>query len=67
MGGAPRGGGGGVAGQPWGLVFTGFEGVGLGFASLIVTVIALDGESNWIEGAQLLALYALVALAVWFI
>ncbi len=37
------------------------------FASLIVTVIALDGESHWFEGAQLLALYALIALAVWFI
>jgi len=53
--------------QPMSLVFTGFEVVALGFASLIVTVIALDGESNWFEGAQLLALYALVALAVWFI
>ena len=53
--------------QPMNLVFTGFEVVALGFASLIVTVIALDGESNWFEGAQLLALYALVALAVWFI
>ena len=54
-------------GQPMSLVFTGFEVIALGFASLIVTVIALDGESNWFEGAQLLALYALVALAVWFI
>jgi len=53
--------------RPMNLVFTGFEVVALGFASLIVTVIALDGESNWFEGAQLLALYALVALAVWFI
>src|SRR4029077_15392947 len=53
--------------QPMSLVFIGFEVVALGFASLIVTVIALDGESNWFEGAQLLALYALVALAVWFI
>ncbi len=56
-----------LAWQPMSLVFTGFEVVVLGFASLIVTVIALDGESNWFEGAQLLALYALVALAVWFI
>lgn len=56
-----------LLGQPMNLVFTGFEVIALGFASLIVTVIALDGESNWFEGAQLLALYALVALAVWFI
>ena len=56
-----------LVGQPMSLVFTGFEVIALGFASLIVTVIALDGESNWFEGAQLLALYVLVALAVWFI
>ncbi len=56
-----------LLGKPMNLVFTGFEVIALGSASLIVTVIALDGESNWFEGAQLLALYALVALAVWFI
>ena len=56
-----------LLGQPMNLVFTAFEVIALGFASLIVTAIALDGESNWFEGAQLLALYALVALAVWFI
>jgi Ca2+:H+ antiporter len=56
-----------LVGHPMNLVFTSFEVVALGFASLIVTVIALDGESHWFEGAQLLALYALIALAVWFI
>ncbi len=56
-----------LLGRPMSLVFTGFEVVALGFASLIVTVIALDGESHWFEGAQLLALYALIAIAVWFI
>ena len=54
-------------GQPMNLVFTSFEVVALGLASLIVTVIALDGESHWFEGAQLLAVYALLAIAVWFI
>src|SRR5207244_13464023 len=53
--------------QPMSLVFTGFEVVAVGFASLIVTVIALVGGSNWFEGAPLLALYALVALAEWCI
>lgn len=56
-----------VFGQPMNLVFTSFEVVALGLASLIVTVIALDGESHWFEGAQLLAVYALVVIAVWFI
>ena len=56
-----------VVGQPMHLVFTPFEVVALGLAALIVTVIALDGESHWFEGAQLLAVYAIVAVAAWFI
>src|SRR5437016_337124 len=56
-----------VLGRPMNLVFTTFEVVALGLASLIVTIIGLDGESHWFEGAQLLAVYALIAIAVWFI
>src|SRR5207245_2002147 len=41
--------------------------IALGLAALIVTIIGLDGESHWFEGVQLLAAYALIALAVWFI
>jgi len=53
--------------RPMNLVFTSFEVAALGFSALIVTIIGLDGESHWFEGAQLLALYALIAVAVWFI
>src|ERR1051325_9767862 len=53
--------------QPMTLVFTPLEVVALGLAALIVTVIALDGESHWFEGAQLLAAYAILAVAAWFI
>jgi Ca2+:H+ antiporter len=56
-----------VLGQPMHLVFTAFEVVALGLAALIVTVIALDGESHWFEGAQLVAVYAILAIAAWFI
>jgi Ca2+:H+ antiporter len=56
-----------LLGQPMHLVFTSFEVVALGLAALIVTVIALDGESHWFEGAQLLAVYAILAIAAWFI
>jgi len=56
-----------ILGRPMNLVFTTFEVVAIGLASLIVTVIGLDGESHWFEGAQLLAVYALIAIAVWFI
>jgi Ca2+:H+ antiporter len=36
-------------------------------ASLLATLAALDGESNWLEGAQLLAVYVIVALAFYFL
>ena len=53
--------------RPMNLVFTSFEVAALGFSGLIVTIIGLGGESHWFEGAQSLALYALIAVAVWFI
>jgi Ca2+:H+ antiporter len=59
--------GGVILGQPMDLAFSAFEVVALGLASLIVTIIALDGESHWFEGAQLLAVYALLVVAAWFI
>ena len=31
-------------------------------ASLIAGLVSLDGESNWLEGAMLLALYVIIAL-----
>ena len=56
-----------VLGQPMHLVFTPFEVVAVGLTALIVTVIALDGESHWFEGVQLLAVYAIMAIAAWFV
>jgi len=40
-------------------------GMGLGIAGL--TLIGLDGESNWLEGAMLLALYAMLGTMFFFI
>ena len=48
------------------LLFNPFELVVIGLAVLIVTVISLDGESNWYEGAQLLLAYAIVGIAFFF-
>jgi Ca2+:H+ antiporter len=56
-----------LLGQPMDLGFTTFEVLAVGLSALIVSIIALDGESHWFEGAQLLAVYALVAVAAWFI
>jgi Ca2+:H+ antiporter len=56
-----------LVGQPMHLVFTLFEVVALALSVLVVTVIALDGESHWFEGVQLLAVYAIMAVAAWFV
>ena len=49
------------------LVFNAFEIITLFAAALIAAFVSLDGESNWLEGAQLLALYIIVALAFFFL
>jgi Ca2+:H+ antiporter len=54
-------------GQTLLLVFTPFELIALFSASLVAALIALDGESNWLEGAQLLAVYLIIALAFYFL
>lgn len=48
------------------LFFSLFEVVALALAVLIATFISVDGESNWLEGAQLLAVYVIVALGFFF-
>jgi Ca2+:H+ antiporter len=48
--------------HPMNLVFSPVEIGILGLLVLIFTYTAQDGESNWLEGAQLLALYAMAAI-----
>src|SRR5919109_4008229 len=47
---------------PMALVFNGYELVALVFAVLIANFLTQEGESNWFEGVQLLALYAVLGL-----
>ncbi len=54
-------------GHPLTLVFNHFELIALFAAALIAALIALDGESNWLEGVQLLGVYAIIALAFFFL
>lgn len=49
--------------KPMTLVFTPLEVAAVGLSVAISTVVNLDGESNWLEGAQLLSVYAMMALA----
>ncbi|HWA16874.1 MAG TPA: calcium/proton exchanger [Gemmatimonadales bacterium] len=55
------------AGTYLNLVFTPLEVVAVGLSTILAAIITLDGESHWFEGVQLLALYAMVAIAVFFI
>ncbi|MGB3715278.1 MAG: calcium/proton exchanger [Candidatus Promineifilaceae bacterium] len=56
-----------LLGNPLQLVFDQFEIVAMIGASLIAALIALDGESNWLEGIQLLAVYVIIGLAFFFL
>jgi len=56
-----------IAPQPMDLLFTTFEIVAVAIAVLTIAFIAHDGETNWMEGFQLLAVYAILALAFYFL
>jgi len=56
-----------VLGRDMNLAFTPFEILALGMATGVTAIITLDGESNWFEGVQLLALYGMLAVAAFFL
>jgi Ca2+:H+ antiporter len=56
-----------LMGQDMNLVFTPFEVMALGLATVVTAIITLDGESHWFEGVQLLAVYGMMAVAAYFL
>jgi Ca2+:H+ antiporter len=56
-----------LSGQPMNLLFTTFEVVSVVLSVGVVSLIAMDGESNWMEGVQLLAVYVILAIAFYFL
>jgi Ca2+:H+ antiporter len=54
-------------GHPMDLVFTPLEVVAVILAVLIARMVAEDGESNWMEGAMLLMMYAILGIAFYFL
>jgi Ca2+:H+ antiporter len=52
--------------NPLALVFNGYELAGVLFAVLIANFLTQEGESNWFEGVQLLALYAVLGLVFFY-
>jgi Ca2+:H+ antiporter len=53
--------------QPMDLIFTNFEVLAVTLAVAIMALISQDGESNWMEGVQLLAVYAILGLAFYWL
>jgi Ca2+:H+ antiporter len=49
------------------LVFDPLQLAALGAAALAATLIARSGETNWLEGLQLLVIYFIVAVAFWLL
>ena len=56
-----------LMGRPFLLDFSGFQLVAMVFAVMIVNSLAPDGRCNWLEGAQLIAVYLIIATAFYFI
>ncbi len=52
---------------PMNLVFTPAEAAAIFLSVQISEQIASDGESNWLEGAQLLSVYAIVGIVFYFL
>ncbi len=54
-------------GHPLDLLFTPFEILAAGLAVAIFGYLVMDGETNWYEGVQLPAVYAIVSVAMYFL
>jgi Ca2+:H+ antiporter len=52
-----------LVGHPMNLIFTPLELAILGLGTAFFAYISIDGESNWLEGVQLLGIYLIAALA----
>ncbi len=54
-------------GEPLDLIFTPFEVAAVTISVLIVGFVAVDGESHWMEGAMLVGVYVMLAIAFFFL
>ncbi|MDQ6800647.1 MAG: calcium/proton exchanger [Acidobacteriota bacterium] len=56
-----------LLGHPLDLLFSPFEILAVGLAVAIFAYLVMDGETNWYEGIQLLAVYSIIAVALYFL
>lgn len=54
-------------GTPLDLIFTPFEVAAVTVSVLILGFVAMDGESHWMEGVMLVGVYAMLAIAFYFL
>jgi Ca2+:H+ antiporter len=54
-------------GHPLDLIFTPFELLAVVLGVAIFAYLVMDGETNWYEGVQLLAVYTIIAVALYFL
>lgn len=55
-----------ILSKDMGLYFSLFETISLFVSAFIVNFLVLDGRSNYLEGALLIAAYVIIALAAFF-
>lgn len=54
-------------GTPLDLIFTPFEVAAVTISVLALGFVSMDGESHWMEGAMLVGVYAMLAIAFYFL
>src|SRR5205085_2060770 len=53
--------------SPMNLIFTRLEVLSIALSVVIMAFISNDGETHWMEGVQLLAVYAMLGMAFFFL
>jgi Ca2+:H+ antiporter len=53
--------------HPMSLLFNAFEITAIALSVLATVIVVVDGESNWVEGLQLMAVYLILGLAFYFV
>lgn len=56
-----------LIGRPMSLLFNAFEIASIALSVLATHMVVLDGESNWVEGLQLMSVYLILAFAFYFV
>jgi Ca2+:H+ antiporter len=56
-----------LIGRPMSLLFHPFEITAIALSVIATVIVTMDGESNWVEGLQLMAVYLILALAFYFV